>query len=192
MPKNFEKVINGLKIDPIIFTFKFDCECTGECCHYGVYTDSFEAERILNNKDKILANFDSTQCTDASKWFEKPEEDKEFESGIAIGTEVINGKCTFLDNKGLCTLQKMANDESEYKWKYKPLYCILFPLIIDEGVLTIDTGHIKRLKTCNPIFDTKKTIFESCTEELLHLLGKRGYSQLKKYSEEYLVNKKNN
>jgi len=186
MHQKFEKVINGLKIDPIIFTFKFDCECTGECCHYGVYTDSFEAERILNNKDKILANFDSTQCTDVSKWFEKPEEDKEFESGIAIGTEVIGGKCTFLDSKGLCTIQKIDIDEGEYKWKNKPLYCILFPLTIYEGALTIDDDHIKRLKTCNPNPNTSKTIFEYCSEELIHFLGKEGYAELKKYCDEYL------
>lgn len=184
--KKFDKVINGLKIDPVIFTFKFDCDCTGECCHYGVYTDSYEADNILKMKDKILSIFDDSQCKDVSKWFEPPEKDEDFESGIAIGTEVINGKCTFLDKNGLCTIQKIAMDEGEYKWKNKPLYCILFPLIIDEGVLTIDTGHIKRLKTCNPNPKTKKTMFEYCREELNHLLGEDGYAELKKYSEEYL------
>ncbi len=195
MAKKFEKVIKGLKIDPIIFTFKFNCVCTGECCHYGVYTDSFEAKRILRIKNKVLDYFDSTQCTDVGKWFEEPEEDEDFESGIAIGTEVIDGKCTFLDGNGLCTLQKIALDEGKHKWKYKPLYCILFPLTIYEGALTIDDEHIERLKTCNTNPNTETTIFEYCTEELIHLLGKRGYSELKKYREEYLnkqkVKKKN-
>ena len=54
MAKKFEKVIKGLKIDPLIFTFKFNCDCTGECCYYGVYTDSFEAKRILRIKKKFL------------------------------------------------------------------------------------------------------------------------------------------
>ena len=190
MPKKNGKVIKGLKIDPNIFTFKFNCDCTGECCNYGVYTDSFEAKRILRIKKKIIENFDSSQCTDVSKWFEAPEEDEDFESGVAIGTEVIEGKCTFLDRKGLCTLQKIALEEDKYKWKYKPLYCILFPLTIYEGALTIDDEHIDRLKTCNPNPNPDKTIFEYCTGELIHLFGKRGYLELKKYGQEYLLTQK--
>ena len=90
--------------------------------------DYKEYQTILSIKDKIIENMDETQSTDVSKWFEPPEKDEDFESGIAVGTEVINGKCTFLDKNGLCTLQKIAMQEGEYKWKYKPLYCILFPL----------------------------------------------------------------
>ena len=104
---------------------------------------------------------------------------------MAIGTEVIDGKCTFLDKNGLCTLQKIALDLEKHKWKYKPLYCILFPLTIYEGTLTIDDEHIERLKSCNPDPKTESTIFEYCTEELIHLLGKRGYSELQKYQVEY-------
>jgi len=189
MAKKNKKVIKGLKIDPKIFTFKFNCDCTGECCNYGVYTDSFEAKRILRIKKKVLDFFDNSQCTDVDKWFEEPEDDEDFESGVAIGTEVINGKCTFLDKDGLCTLQKIALDEGKYKWKYKPLYCILFPLTIYEGELTIDDKHIDRLKTCNPNPKTEMTIFEYCTEELQHLFGKRDYKKLQEYREEFL-NKK--
>jgi len=52
----FTKQINGLYIDPIIFTYKFKCNCPGECCYYGVYTDYKEYETILSIKDKIIAN----------------------------------------------------------------------------------------------------------------------------------------
>ena len=134
----FTKKINGWYIDPKIFTYKFTCNCPGECCYYGVFTDYKEYETILSITDKIIANMDETQSTDVSKWFEPAEKDEDFESGIAVGTEVINGKCAFLDKDGLCTLQKIALDESEYKWKYKPLYCVLFPLTTYEGALTID------------------------------------------------------
>ncbi|NCS88114.1 MAG: DUF3109 family protein, partial [Ignavibacteria bacterium] len=56
-------------------------------------------------------------------WFEAPETDEDFESGVAVGTNVINGKCTFLDKNGLCSLQKLALEEGAHKWEYKPLYC---------------------------------------------------------------------
>ncbi len=184
--KNFTKKINGPFIDPKIFTFKFSCKCSGECCHYGVYTDLKEHDTILELKDKIVPLFDETQCKDIKKWFEEPEEDDEFESGVAVGTEVINGKCTFLDKNGLCALQRLANLEGIHKWKYKPLYCILFPLTIYEGAITIDDEHIDRLKTCTVNSDSETSIFDACKEELIYFLGEDSYKELENYKKEYL------
>jgi Fe-S-cluster containining protein len=186
MAQKFTKEINGIKIDPLIFTFKFSCKCGGECCHYGVYTDKKESELILSLKDKLFPLMDETQSKDTSTWFEEPEEDEDFDSGIAVGTEVINEKCNFLDKNGLCVLQKLAMNEGAYKWKYKPLYCILFPLVIYEGALTIDDEHIDRLKTCNknPVAET--SIYEACREELIHLFGERAFSELDEYRKEFL------
>ena len=137
---NSYKVIKGIKIDPLIFTFKFNCRCSGECCYYGVYVDIKEQKKILNLENKLLPLFDESQTKDINKWFEKPETDEDFESGIAIGTELHNNKCVFLDKDGLCSLQKLALKEGENKWKYKPLYCILFPLTIYEGTLLASTS----------------------------------------------------
>jgi Fe-S-cluster containining protein len=130
--------------------------------------------------------FDETQNKELDKWFEPPEEDEDFESGVAVGTEVINGKCTFLDKEELCTLQKLANLEGVHKWKYKPMYCILFPLTIYEGALTIDDEHIERLKSCNsnPIVET--SIFDACREELIYFMGENNFYNLEKYKEKYL------
>jgi Fe-S-cluster containining protein len=186
MSEKFTKEINGIKIDPKIFSFSFSCNCSGECCYYGVYTDFEEYRMIMSLKDKIIPMFDDTQTKDISKWFEPPEEDEDFESGIAVGTEVNNGKCTFLDKDGLCVLQKLAIQKGEYKWKYKPLYCILFPLTIYENALTIDDEHIDRLKTCNRHFAEEKTIYESCIEELKHFFGEKGFKELEQYRIEYL------
>ena len=190
--EGFTKEINDLLIDPKIFTFKFNCMCNGECCNYGVYTDLKEHDLIWTLKDKLLERFDETQTKDTDKWFEEPEEDEDFESGVAVGTEVVNGKCTFLDKNGLCSLQKLANEEGHHKWKYKPLYCILFPLTIYEGSLTIDDEHIDRLKTCNKNPVEPTSIFEACREELEYFFGKKDFAELEDYKEEYLnsLNKK--
>lgn len=181
----FTKEINGIFIDPQIFTFKFACKCAGECCNYGVYTDLKEHEMILGIKDKIIPLLDETQSKDIEDWFEEPEEDEDFESGIAVGTELVNDKCSFLDKNGLCTLQKLALMEGEYKWKYKPIYCVLFPLTIFEGALTIDDEHIDRLKTCNvnPVIET--SIYDACKEELLHFFGEENFAELENYKNEY-------
>lgn len=190
MDKNFDFEINGLKIDPKIFTFKFSCKCTGECCWYGVYTDSKEAEEIIKVKDKLISLFDETQIEEFEKWFEPPEEDEDFDSGVAIGTEVINNKCSFLDKDGLCSLQKLANQDGVYKWKYKPQYCILFPLTIYEGALTVDDDHIDRLKTCNKNPVPETTIYEACKEELIHFFGAEDFKKLEEYRKQYLSSTK--
>lgn len=184
--EKFTKKINGILIDPQIFTYKFICNCPGHCCYYGVYTDYKEYQTILSIQDKVKELMDETQSKNVSEWFEPEEKDDDFESGIAVGTEVINGKCTFLDKNGLCTLQKLAINEGEYKWKYKPLYCILFPLTTYEGVLTIDAEHIERLPYCNVDPNTKLTMFEACEDELRHFFGEEGFQELKNYREEYL------
>lgn len=186
LTEKFTKKINGWLIDPQIFTYKFVCKCPGECCYYGVYTDYKEYETILAIKEKIIEAMDETQSKSVNEWFEPPEKDNDFESGIAVGTEILNGKCTFLDKNGLCTLQKIALQEDEFKWKYKPIYCVLFPLTTFEGALTIDTEHIERLPYCNVDSSNKLTMFEACHEELKHFLGEEGFEELKSYREEYL------
>ncbi len=182
----FTKEINGVFIDPQIFTFPFSCRCAGECCNYGVYTDLKEHNFILSIKDKIIPLMDETQSKVISEWFEDPEEDEDFESGVAVGTEIINGKCTFLDKDGLCTLQKLAMMEGEHKWKYKPIYCVLFPLTIFEGALTIDDEHIDRLNTCNKNPMQTSSIYEACQEELIHFFGEKHFAELDNYKNEYL------
>lgn len=183
---NFTKKIKGVFIDPQIFTFRFICNCPGECCNYGVLTDYNEYLNILSLKDKIIPLMDETQSKNVKDWFDEKIVDKDFESGFAVGTEIINDKCTFLDKNGLCTLQKLALKEGEFKWKYKPLYCVLFPLTTYEGVFTIDTDHLDRLPYCNIDPNTRLTMFEACEEELRYFFGEDGFNELKKYREEYL------
>lgn len=187
MSEGTQKIIKGLKIDPAIFTFKFMCKCNGECCHYGVYADLKEYEAIVAIKDKIIPLMDETQPTLPELWFEKPEPDTDFESGVAVGTEVFNNKCVFLDKDGLCVLQRLANNEEKHKWDYKPLYCVLYPFTVYENTLTIDTDHMDRLKTCNKQ-PSDITMYEHCKDELIHLFGKDGFEELEEYRLEYLKN----
>lgn len=192
MPENVTKVIGDYWIDPIIFTHKFVkscdvCVCSGECCYYGVYTDKYEHDLIMKHKDEIIEIMDDSQTKDVSKWFEPPEEDEDFESGIAVGTELYNGKCVFLDKQGFCSLQKLAMNKGEDKWKYKPLYCILFPLVIYEDTITIDDEHLARMHYCNKEENQSSTIFDTCNNELRHLLGEEGFNELEKYRVEYLT-----
>ncbi|MCS7053668.1 MAG: DUF3109 family protein [Ignavibacterium sp.] len=182
------KSVKGIKIDPKIFTFKFSCDCKGECCNYGVYTDFKEYNRIISLKEEIINLMDESQSKNIKEWFEEPQKDEDFDSGIAVGTEIINDKCTFLDKNGLCVLQRLAIQKGLHKWSFKPIYCILFPLTIYENTLTIDDEHIDRLSTCNKNNINNRTIFEHCKEELLYFFGEDGFNELLKIKDEILVN----
>ncbi len=185
-----EKIINGLIIDPLIFTYPFVprcdiCICSGECCWYGVYMDLKEMETILDKKDLIKKQMDETQITDESKWFEPILEDGDFESGYCAGTEIYNHKCVFLDKNGFCSLQKAAISENEFKWKYKPIYCVLFPLVVFEGKFTIDDTHLERMHYCSKSKNHKSTIFEAMKEEIRYFFGEEGFSELLQYKNEF-------
>ena len=78
--EKFSKKINNVLIDPRIFTYKFICNCQGECCNFGVFTDLKEYETILEIKEKLLPLFDETQSKNIDKWFEPPEDDEDFEN----------------------------------------------------------------------------------------------------------------
>jgi Fe-S-cluster containining protein len=184
---NLEKRINNLKIDPRIFNLKFGCRCNGECCHYGVYTDLKEFEGIMAIKDKIIDSMDETQTRDITKWFEIPQKDEDFPSGFAVGTELHNGKCVFLDKKGLCSLQKLALSEGKHQWDYKPVYCVLFPFTVYEETFTIDDEHIDRLGHCNKKPQDDSTIYDSCKDELKHFFGEEGFKELEEFRMEYLL-----
>lgn len=185
------KIIKDLIIDPIIFTHPFveRCNiglCSGECCWYGVFIDLKEMEFILENKEIIKQYMDDSQTKDESKWFEPIEEDSDFPSNYCAGTEIYNHKCVFLDKNGFCSLQKAAIARNEHRWKYKPLYCVLFPLTIYEGKLTVDDDHINRLHYCSKPRHQISTVFDAMKDELIYLLGEDGYNELLRYREEII------
>lgn len=175
--------INGLKIDPVMFTQGFvercDLElCSGECCWYGVYADVKERDLILSLKEQIAEVMDESQITDWGAWFEKEQADEDFPSGVCAGTEVYNNKCVFLDRNGYCSLQVLAMQHGKPPWSYKPYYCVLFPLTVVDGVLTFDDHHSGRMHHCGVRENFTHTLFEACESELRYALGDEGYRRL--------------
>ena len=93
----------------------------------------------------------------------------------------------FWIDKVTVALQKIAMEDGEFKWKYKPLYCILFPLVIYENAITVDDDHLNRLHYCNKEENQDSTIYDCCKNELKHLLGDKGFNELEKYRVEYFA-----
>jgi len=176
--------IKGYRISSDLFQKGFPegggpCTCTSDCCHGGVYVDIGERERILAHRDLVKLHMDDSQVNDEAQWFEPQEsEHRDFPSGRCVGTQEINGKCTFLDRKGMCSLQKAAVSVGMHKWALKPLYCILFPIEITDGVIGFDDLLQEESGCCSISRDFAVPMFKGCKEELIHLLGQDGYSAL--------------
>jgi len=185
---------NGLKIEPVIFTQGFvpGCDiniCSGQCCNWGVYMDVNFRDVIMMHKDDIISIMDDLQIKDTAKWFEnETEDDDDFPSGIAIGTELYKNaegteQCVFKDKNGFCTLQNAAVKKGMHKWAIKPKYCIMYPLTVIDGTLTYDDDHSRKLDYCgiHKKENFTQSVFEAMQEELIFVLGKEGYDFLKKY-----------
>lgn len=201
--KEYPLEFNGIKIDPIIFTQGFvpGCNmkiCHGQCCNWGVYMDKPFKDIIMKFEDEIKGVMDEHQVKDSTKWFETEiEEDEDFPSGLAIGTELYEtphgiSQCVFKDKRGFCSIQVAADKNNMHKWAIKPKYCIMYPLTIIDNVLTYDDDHAAKLDYCG--VDKKQnfsqTVFEAMTEEITFILGADGYAYINEYYQKQYKHKK--
>jgi Fe-S-cluster containining protein len=176
--------IGKYKIDPILFEkgFSKECgpfQCQTTCCSSGVFIDPVERDVILQLKDEIKLMMDETQTKNDAGWFENIiEEDTDFPSGYAVGTEIFNEKCVFLRKDGRCSVQLVSAEKYNDPWKIKPYFCVAFPICIDNGVITFDEYQQDKAQCCSIVAETDVPLIESCKAELEYVLGKSGYQQL--------------
>ena len=200
--KKYKIVLNGLKIDPLIFTQGFvpHCDipiCSGQCCDWGVLMDKEFKDVIIKHEHDIIDVMDEGQLKDSSKWFEDEiEKDPDFPSGEAIGTETYetifgNEQCVFKGLNNYCSLQVAAEKKDFHKWEIKPEYCIMYPITIVDSVLTYDDSHSEKLDYCgiHKKENFVHTVFEAMKEELIYILGENGYNYLNEYFHKYYKNK---
>jgi hypothetical protein len=147
-----------------------------------VYADVRERDRIMAHRDLVRSAMDDTQPHNDAEWFEHEEaDDADFPSGRCVGTQDTNGKCTFLDRHGRCSLQVAAVNAGMDRWALKPLYCVLFPIEITDKVVGFD-DMLQEEQPCCSVTDRFQTpLFRACRDELVHLLGEEGYLQIEEY-----------
>jgi len=179
--------VNGFAFGPELFTQGFPadsgpCQCSSHCCSGGVFADLTERDRILSAKEKIKQQMDETQTRDESLWFDdEVSDDQDFASGRCVGTSVINEKCVFLNAKGHCSIQLAAVANGLDRWAWKPLYCILYPIEVSDGVVGFDPMLQGEKPCCTIRRSFEVPLFRACKDELVHLLGDDGYLQLEEY-----------
>ena len=191
LKKHDLKHIPELYVDPEIFMPRFSpvcsmCHCNGTCCAEGVLLDLKDKERILAHAELIQRHLEPQQEHNFDKWFDNMiETDKDFPSGQCDGISVQANKCVFLDSKGLCALQKAAMAEGMDKYALKPFYCVAFPLVIDQHVLTIDDPDFtRRPQCCSIIPEGSLTALDVCREEFEYILGAEGLQEMEELFKE--------
>jgi hypothetical protein len=169
-----------LTVEPKLLAARFDRECatsrcTGRCCEGGVWTDAAEYAAILKSAAVIQKQMDLSQERNPDHWFDPtPRDDADFPSGSAMGTTVVNGACVFLGADRRCVLQKASSSETG---NLKPFFCAAFPLTICEGTLCLDDAD--DTACCTPSADGPLSVFGLCAEELEHVVGIDGVTELR-------------
>jgi len=114
-------------------------QCRAACCFQGVWVDEVEMADILAHADRI-APFLRPEDRDPTLWFRPEREpDRHALSGWVRPTTVRpdpqhygGTRCIFLRPDFKCALQVAAEAAGEHPWRWKPFYCILHPLDLDD------------------------------------------------------------
>ena len=163
-------------------------ECKGACCVFGVWVDRREVDDILANASLILPSMPENAKV-PGEWFVPVEDDDiHSPSGKVIHTAVENNlehyggtACIFLREDAKCALQVAGAENNLHPWRFKPFYCILHPLDLDEeGRITVDEVEtlVSEPGSCLQSADHPIPLTVTFEEELSYLLGEKGFKSL--------------
>ncbi|HWQ46133.1 MAG TPA: DUF3109 family protein [Longilinea sp.] len=164
-------------------------ECKGACCLHGVWADHLEAQTILSNAALISPHM-PPENADPAFWFDGTTDEDEFSpSGRVLHSTVVEAPehygstaCIFLCSDHKCALQVAAVAANLHPWQFKPFYCILHPLDLDEqGRITLDETKLLLEEEGSCLRPAPKPIPLLITfePELRYLLGNPAYQVLR-------------
>ncbi|MBI9043882.1 MAG: DUF3109 family protein [Anaerolineaceae bacterium] len=163
-------------------------ECHAACCIHGVWIDLNESKEILKNADVIKKHLpDDRQYPQL--WFDGREEaDDHSISGTIIHSTVLpdsnhygGTSCVFLRTDHKCALQTAGESAGFHRWHFKPFYCILHPLDLDEeGKITLDETDLllDEPGSCLRPAENNQSFVVTFEEELRYFLGDKSYHKL--------------
>lgn len=169
-------------------------ECKGACCVFGVWVDLGEMEDIMQHAALILPHM-SEDARNPGEWFAPVEwNDNRSPSGKVIHTAVENRPdhygqtaCIFCLSDGKCALQVAADANGFHPWRFKPFFCILHPLDLDDkGRITLDSleNMMSEAGSCVRPADAAQPLLDTFEPELRYLMGENIYAALKELAEE--------
>ena len=165
-------------------------DCKAACCLHGVWVDSVCKDDILSHAELIAPHMPE-DVQNPIDWFDDRTSQDEFSlSGTVVHSTVLPAPehygetaCVFLrpsDHK--CALQVAADENNLHPWRFKPFYCILHPLDLDDrGRITLEEDLVCLLNekgSCVRPADHNISLIETFSPELRYLLGERRFLQL--------------
>ena len=157
--------------------------CEAACCVFGAWVDKQHSQEILSNS-KMISPHMKEGYSNPKTWFdEQSEEDPHTLSGTVIHTTVLDDPdhyggtaCVFMREDHKCALQIASEENGFHPWHFKPFYCILHPLGLDnQGRITL--GETKELvnepASCVRRSEQTSHLIEIFSEELEYLIGKK-------------------
>lgn len=164
-------------------------ECHANCCLHGAWVDQIEIKDILSHAEMIAQHM-QPGLDDPTKWFDDRQEPDPYAISGNVGhTAVLSAPdhyggtaCIFLRSDYKCALQTAADERAFHPWRFKPFYCILHPLDLDEqGCITIDETATMLNEPGSCLRPAKHPIplIETFSDELRYLLGEKNYRDLK-------------
>ena len=87
---------------------------------------------------------------------------------------IVEGTCVFLDEFGRCSLQVTATERNLHKWTWKPMLCVLYPIVISDKTIRFDDLLQDEQSCCTIQSGFDLPLYEACREELEYLVGKDG------------------
>jgi len=146
---------------------------------------------IIRNQASLISPVMPTQFQDPATWFDnKKEPDSHALSGMVGHTNVVlnpdhygGTACVFLRNDYKCALQVAAQINGKHPWYFKPFYCILHPLDLDDqGRITIDDLRLMKTEPASCLRNSKENIslLTLIKPELSYFLGENDIKNLER------------
>ena len=163
--------------------------CAAACCAFGVWLDEGEWREILAHAALIIPHLPPDR-RDPARWLDgRREDDPIAPSGRVLHTRVCpdpahyaGTSCVFLRPDYRCALQVASEAAGFHPWRFKPFYCILHPLDVDdEGRITLDeaTALAEEAGSCLRAAETPRPLLDLFAEELRYLLGEEAFARLR-------------
>lgn len=164
-------------------------ECHGACCLHGVWVDSLEAQIIRSQAD-LIRPYMPEEFADPILWFDGTTDMDEYSPSKSVEHSTVvedqrhygGTACVFLRSDHRCALQTAADAAGLHPWQFKPFYCILHPLDLDEqGRITLDETKLllEEEGSCLRPAAQPIPLLITFEPELRYLLGNPAYQKLR-------------
>ncbi len=123
--------------------------CEAACCYGGAWLDEAEVADLRQQATRLAPHL-PPHAADPRDWLDgRREPDRHSLTGFVLHTRVVEAPghyqdtaCVFLRADHKCGLQVAGEASGQGGWRFKPFYCILHPLDLDEaGHITLDADE---------------------------------------------------